>query len=48
MVSEFLGVKEMLGTASQVIKAAIEQNLVKLDPSVPNSRKFARYLPIWA
>lgn len=34
--------------ASQVIKAAIEQNLVKLDPSAPNSRKYARYLPIWA
>ncbi|MCP5021600.1 MAG: MloB [bacterium] len=34
--------------ASQVIKAAIEQNLVKLDPSAANSRKFARYLPIWA
>lgn len=34
--------------ASQVIKAAIEQNLVKLDPSAPNSRKFARYLPSWA
>lgn len=34
--------------ASQVIKAAMEQNLVKLDPSAPNSRKYARYLPIWA
>lgn len=34
--------------ASQVIKATIKQNLVKLDPDAPNSRKFARYLPIWA
>ena len=34
--------------ASQVIKAAIDQNLVKLDPNAPNSRKFARYLPVWA
>ncbi len=34
--------------ASQVIKATMKQNLVKLDPDAPNSRKFARYLPIWA
>lgn len=34
--------------ASQVIKAAIDQNLVKLDPNAPNSRKFARYLPVRA
>lgn len=33
---------------SQIISAAIEDDLIKLDPSVPSSRKFARYLPIWA
>lgn len=35
-------------TVSQVISATIEQGLVKLDPTAPASRKFARYLPAWA
>lgn len=35
-------------TASQIITATIEQKLIKLDPSAPNSKKFYRYLPIWA
>ncbi len=35
-------------TISQIINTAVEQNLIKLDPTAPNSRKYARYLPIWA
>lgn len=35
-------------TVSQIISATIEQNLIKLDPSAPSSRKYARYLPLWA
>jgi ATP-dependent DNA helicase RecG len=35
-------------TVSQIISATMEQGLVKLDPVVPNSRKYARYLPLWA
>jgi len=33
---------------STIIASAIEQNLIKLDPGAPESRKYARYLPIWA
>ncbi len=33
---------------SQVISYAIEEEKIKLDEKVGNSRKFARYLPIWA
>lgn len=33
---------------SQIITAAIDQGLVKLDPSAPASRKYARYIPAWA
>lgn len=33
---------------STIIAAAIEQNLIKLDPDAPDSRKYARYLPSWA
>jgi ATP-dependent DNA helicase RecG len=33
---------------SQVIAAAIEAGVVKLDERVGSSRKFARYVPIWA
>lgn len=33
---------------SQVIAATIEARLIKLDQSVGRSRKFARYLPVWA
>lgn len=36
-------------TVSQIITAAIDAGLVKLDPNVAStSRKYARYLPIWA
>lgn len=35
-------------TVSQIITAAMEANLIKLDPNAPTSRKYARYLPIWA
>jgi len=35
-------------SASQIITSAMDQNLIKLDPAAPNSRKFARYLPSWA
>jgi predicted HTH transcriptional regulator len=33
---------------SQIISATIEQGLIKLDPNAPTSRKYARYLPLWA
>ncbi len=35
-------------TVSQVISAAIEEDLIKPDESAGASRKFARYLPRWA
>lgn len=35
-------------TVSQVIGNAVEQGLIKLDPSAPDSRKYARYIPGWA
>ncbi len=35
-------------TISQIITTAMEQDWVKLDPVAPNSKKYARYLPIWA
>ena len=35
-------------TVSQIITATIEANLIKLDPNAPTSRKYARYLPMWA
>jgi predicted HTH transcriptional regulator len=35
-------------TVSQIITAAIETKLIKLDPAAPSSRKYARYLPVWA
>ena len=36
-------------TVSQIITAAMDAGLIKLDPNAPSSsRKFARYLPIWA
>ena len=37
-----------ISTISQVITAAINSELIKLDPNAPNSRKYARYLPFWA
>ena len=33
---------------SQVIAAATEAGLIKLDERVGTSRRFARYLPFWA
>ncbi len=33
---------------SQIISATVDQGLIKIDPSAPDSRKYARYLPAWA
>ncbi|MDA3873478.1 MAG: putative DNA binding domain-containing protein [Kiritimatiellae bacterium] len=35
-------------TVSQIITGAIDAGLIKLDPTAPHSKKYARYLPIWA
>ncbi len=35
-------------TVSTIIASTIEVGRIKLDPSAPNSKKYARYLPIWA
>jgi len=35
-------------SVSQVIAAALEAKIVKLDEKVGGSRKYARYLPFWA
>lgn len=35
-------------TVSQIITAAMDAGLVKLDPTAPTSRKYAKYLPVWA
>lgn len=35
-------------TVSQIITTTIEQGLVKNDPNAPDSRRYARYIPIWA
>ena len=35
-------------TVSQIITATMEQGLVKNDPNAPESRRYARYIPIWA
>lgn len=35
-------------TVSQIITATMDAGLIKLDPNAPASRKYARYLPIWA
>lgn len=43
------GVSEGSGNAiSQIISATVEQNLVKNDPTAPDSKKYARYIPSWA
>jgi len=43
------GLSERSGnTASQIINAAVEQGLIKSDPGAPDSRKYARYIPVWA
>jgi len=46
---ERFGLSERSGnTISQIISAAVEQELVKADPGAPESRKYARYIPAWA
>lgn len=35
-------------TISQIITATAEQGLIKPDPSAPDSRRYARYIPVWA
>ena len=35
-------------TISQIIAAAVEQDLVKNDPNAPESKRYARYIPAWA
>jgi predicted HTH transcriptional regulator len=46
---ERFGVSEKSSnTISQIITAAIEQGSVKIDPSAPDSRRYARYIPCWA
>lgn len=46
---ERFGLTERSGNSiSQIITNALEQKLIKRDPNAPDSRKFARYLPIWA
>lgn len=46
---ERFGLSERSGnTVSQIISAAVEQGLVKVDPGAPESRKYARYIPAWA
>lgn len=46
---ERFGLSERSGnTVSQIISVAVEQGLVKNDPNAPDSRKYARYIPIWA
>jgi len=46
---ERFGVSERSGnTISQIIAAAVEQGMIKNDPSAPDSKKYARYIPSWA
>lgn len=46
---ERFGLTERSGNSiSQIITNALDQKLIKRDPNAPDSRKFARYLPIWA
>lgn len=46
---ERFGVSEGSGNKiSQVIAAALEQGLIKLDPNAPDSKRYARYIPAWA
>ena len=33
---------------STIINSTMEQGLIKNDPSAPDSRRYARYIPIWA
>lgn len=46
---ERFGLSERSGNSvSQIISAAVDQALIKLDPGAPDSRKYARYIPAWA
>ena len=46
---ERFGVSDGSGnTISQIITNAQEQGLIKNDPNAPDSRRYARYIPIWA
>ncbi len=43
------GLSERSGnTISQIISGTVDQGLIKNDPSAPESRKYARYIPNWA
>lgn len=35
-------------SVSQTINNCVEQGLIKLDPSAPESKRYARYIPSWA
>lgn len=35
-------------TVSQIITLTIDQKLIKSDPNAPDSRRYARYIPVWA
>ncbi len=35
-------------SVSQTINNCVEQNLIKLDPNAPESKRYARYIPSWA
>lgn len=39
--------KNQSAIASQIISATIEAGLIRQDPSIGTSRKFARYVPYW-
>jgi predicted HTH transcriptional regulator len=46
---ERFGVSDGSGnTISQIITSAVEQGLIKNDPNAPDSRRYARYIPVWA
>lgn len=46
---ERFGLSEGSGnTVSQIIAAAVEQELIKNDPNAPDSKRYARYIPMWA
>jgi ATP-dependent DNA helicase RecG len=48
-LQERFGLSERSGnTVSQIISAAVDQGVIKNDPNAPDSRKYARYIPIWA
>lgn len=43
------GLSEGSGNSiSQIISATVEQGLIKNDPTAPDSKKYARYIPAWA